>query len=103
MIVNMSKQVEISKVKKVLELTNYECFMELKRKDDPIADRLVEALLKKDIKERIEGVIYPHPAYIANILRDDDNAQLVTAARSEYIAAISDDETTTFFYIVKLC
>ena len=82
------------------ELANDEAFMRLK--DDPIADKLLEALLKKDIiREHIESIICPHPAYIPHILRDDDNSQLVTAARSEYIAVICDEATTTV-YLAKL-
>lgn len=93
---------ELARCKKVFgALTTSEVFRGLK--DEPIASRILETLLvKKELKERIEVITYSHPAYIAAILRDDDAAKLIAAARSEYIAAISDDETTTCVYLAKL-
>lgn len=93
---------EIARAKKVFkELAKNEVFIKLK--DDPIVDKILEALLgKKQVNERIEVLIYPFIPYISATLRNDDKAKLIAAARSEYIAAISDDETTTCVYLAKL-
>lgn len=98
----MDRTVGLARTKKVFGgLTTSGVFMRLK--DEPIASRILETLLvKTELKEHIEVIICSEIFYISATLRIDNNAKLIAAARSEYIATISDDETTTYVYLAKL-